>query len=494
MGFFISSATSPYAEIILYIEIVVAILLAIHILLKKQDPQSCMGWLLAVAVSPLIAGVFYIAFGMNPFEIYSARRRRSKSVTSRLTSKLESQTAIREINTEKITEHGFENFERTMHWISQFNAKPSSTGNELSLLINSNVVYQKMREDIEQAKHFILVQFYQIQADEVGLGFLDLLVEKSRQGVAVYVIYDALGSISLKVAMVKRYRELGLNIVRFLEIHPIKRRFQVNWRNHRKLVVVDGRVAFVGGFNMGKLYLQGPDLDRPTWVDLLFRVRGPILSDLIQQFVEDWHFATGNLIESLSIPQGDQVEAIDSKSLLNLVQSGPSEPALPFYSTLLHVLFEAKKRVWIMTPYFVPDRTLLNALRLAVGRGVHVRVIIPKHSNHQFTDLCSSSYFAEIQSYGIEILRYKYGVCHGKIAMGDDDLILAGSSNMDYRSFFLNFETDMLIRDKKLADEVHKFFELMETMCERLRPSDVSKVPVGVLLVRRMMRLLAPLM
>lgn len=493
MGFFVAEVSGNTSEFVLTIQIVVGIFVAAHVLIKKQDPYACMGWLLAVALFPLITAVFYMGVGVNPFERYAQRRRQSRILAGLKRERL-APTDLARINDETMAQYGYADFDRTFAWASSIHGLPVQSGNAVKLYVNSNAVYEAMNQDILTAKSFILVQFYQIQADSVGFAFLDLLAQKAQEGVKVYVLFDALGSFSLKNDAIELYRRKGVQMRRFLEIHPIKRRFQINWRNHRKLVVIDGISAYVGGFNMGSLYLQGADLERPRWVDLIFRVNGPVLTDVMSQFFEDWHFTTGKVLHDVLSSLKNEPVKQESSTLLVPVLSGPSETTAPFYSTLQHILFEAKKRVWIMTPYFVPDKALLHAMRLAVARGVHVRIIVPLKSNHHFTDLCSSSYFAELNAYGIDLLRYRYGVCHGKVILADDDLVFAGSSNMDYRSFFLNFETDLLLRDRELGKKIEEFMESIAIKSLELRRRNITGMRVGRLLIRRIMRLLAPLM
>lgn len=493
MGFLGADVSGAYGEFMLTIQVVTEVLLAVHILIRKQDPYVCMGWLLAVALFPLMTAVFYLGVGVNPFERYAMRRQQSRILAGLKRTRL-SHTELIKANNKVMAEYGYSHFEQTLGWATSIAGHPIQSGNAIELLINSTAVYAAMNKEIESAKSFILVQFYQIQADAVGMAFLDLLAQKASEGVQVYVLFDALGSFTLKTDIIEAYRRKGVQMRRFLEIHPIKRRFQINWRNHRKLVVIDGAVSFIGGFNMGELYLQGPELDRPRWVDIIFRVKGPALVDFVSQFLEDWHFTTGKVLDSVVDSLKKEIPKEESKTLLVPVPSGPSETTAPFYSTLLHLLFEAKRRVWIMTPYFVPDKALLHAMRLAVARGVHVRVIVPLKSNHQFTDLCASSYFAELNAFGIDLLRYQFGVCHGKVVLADDDLIFAGSSNMDYRSFFLNFETDLLLRDRELGKSIENFMELIALKSVSLRRRDITGIRVGRLLIRRIMRLIAPLM
>jgi cardiolipin synthase len=486
---------SDLSELTQVVTLVMSAILAAHILVKKQEPVVCLSWLLGVALFPLVTAIFYVSFGVNPFEKYAARKRASKHMSS-LKLARRSREDIALTNRQLMTGMGYFGFDRTAMWASMLRGQTLQSGNDCRLHVNSTNAFRAIREAIEQAKDYILIQFYQIQVDSVGTEFLNLMAAKSEAGVRVHVLFDALGSYGLDNRLIDSYRKRGLKMYRFLEVHPIKRRFQINWRNHRKLVICDGAVAFTGGFNVGKLYLEGDDPERPKWFDLIIQVNGPVIGNLTALFAEDWHFTTGRSLPE-DIIEGRNENAgnpSDSKNLLQVVASGPSENNAPFYSTLINILHEARERVWIMTPYFVPDKELLHAMRMAVVRGVNVKIIVPKHSNHPITDTCAHSYFSEFHTYGIELLRYVPGVCHGKLIMADNDVVLAGSSNLDYRSFFLNFETDLFIRDRGLAEEIARILSGVAKHCVPLLPSDVTNRRLGRLLFRRIMRLFAPLM
>ena len=489
------SFQSDLSELSQVVTLILSAVLAAHILVKKQEPVVCLSWILGVALFPLLTAIFYVSFGVNPFEQYAARKRASKHLAS-LKLARKSRDEIAATNRQLMTQMGYLGFDRTAMWASMLHGQHLQSGNDCRLHVNSTNAFRAIRGAIEQAKDYILIQFYQIQVDSVGIQFLDLLAAKAQTGVRVHVLFDALGSYGIDKRLIDDYRKKGLKMHRFLDVHPIKRRFQINWRNHRKLVICDGQVAFTGGFNIGKLYLEGDDPERPKWFDLIFQVNGPVIGNLTALFAEDWHFTTGRSLPA-DIIEGRHDSAkspSDSKNLLLVVASGPSENNAPFYSTLINLFHEARARVWIMTPYFVPDKELLHAMRMAVVRGVNVKIIVPRHSNHPITDTCAHSYFSELHTYGIELLRYVPGVCHGKLIMADDDVVLAGSSNLDYRSFFLNFETDLFIRDRALTDEIAGILTGVAKHCVPLLPSDVTNRRLGRLLFRRIMRLFAPLM
>jgi len=476
-------------------KLVLTLLLAAHILMKKQDPVVCLSWLLGVALFPAAAAICYLGFGLNPFQKYAARKRASKHLAGLKRSPKDGPT-IASDNYSLLSKYGYQGFERTAMWVSMLQGQCLMEGNVIEPLVNSTKAYDAMFKAISEAKEYLIFQFYQIQVDEIGLSFLEQLARKAEEGVKVYVLFDALGSHRIKNTLIDSYRKRGVKMHRFLEVHPIKRRFQINWRNHRKLVVSDGKLAITGGFNVGQMYLEGPDPKRAKWFDLAFSVRGPVIADFLALFAEDWHFTTGKPLPSEILNHRHQLLSShpDTQSVAQVIASGPSENNAPFYSTIISALHEARRRIWIMTPYFVPDKQLLHAMRLAVVRGVEVKIIVPRHSNHPITDTCAHSYFSEIHQYGIKLLRYPYGVCHGKMVLADDDLVLIGSSNMDYRSFFLNFETDLFVRDRLLAGEISNIMESIAVDCAVLAPRDVSNLRIGRLLFRRIMRLFAPLM
>ncbi len=476
-------------------KLILSVMLAAHILVKKQDPVVCLSWLLGVALFPEFAAICYLGFGLNPFEKYAARKRASKHLSG-LKRPQKNADVIGPENLSVMSKSGYQGFERTAMWVSMLQGQALQEGNSILPLVNSTKAYEAMAQAIDGAREFIIFQFYQIQADEIGISFLEKLAAKAEQGVKVFVLFDGLGSHRIKNSMIEAYRRRGLKMYRFLDIHPIKRRFQINWRNHRKLIIADGQLAITGGFNVGSMYLEGPDPARPKWFDIAFQVSGPVISDFLSLFAEDWHFTTGKSLpaEVLGAKYINGNDSTGSGSLTQIVASGPSENNAPFYSTLVSILHESRQRVWIMTPYFVPDKQLLHAMRLAVVRGVDVQIIVPRHSNHPITDTCAHSYFSEIHQYGIKLLRYPHGVCHGKMILADQDLVLVGSSNMDYRSFFLNFETDLFIRDKQLASQVTTIMDSVARDCSELSKSDVSNLRIGRLLFRRIMRLFAPLM
>ena len=491
MHFFSSQELSVLSQVYFGFNYFIFFILATHILFNKSDPTSCLGWLFAAAFSPPVALLAYIAFGLNPFEHYKKRRSRSNAIASKAIKS--SPFEISEITKTQLQLFKNQDFFNTLTWAAQAQAQPLLLGESVEMIVNSNAAYSAYEKAIREAKEFILIEFYQIQNDRIGVYFLDLLAEKAEAGVRVYVLFDPIGSYGLHEDKLMAYRQKGVHIFSFLSIRPFRRRFQINWRNHRKIVVCDGQIGFIGGFNIGELYLTGKDLENPHWVDVNFVTQGQLVDRMTQIFSEDWHFATGQTLRNLQRKE-PAIFSPAEKTLTTIIASGPSERFPGFHAALLSAIYESKKRIWFATPYFVPDKSLLEALALACRRGVDVRIFIPKKSNHRFADFCSQSFFKDLFKSGIKIYRFKRGMCHAKLMLADDDLVLAGSSNLDNRSFFLNFEVDLITKNGNLSAELEKFFEDAFLKAVLLTKKEIRIINPIKILVLRISRICAPLL
>lgn len=489
MGFFGGPDHSVVSQLYFAVQLVVFCILAVHILFKKQDPVACLGWLLGAALFPILTSAAYVAFGINPFDGY--RRRKQKSASILNAQKQLSSSEIRIVTQSQYESLNIRGFENTTEWLTQSTGQHLVMGDHIQMIINSDAAYKEYERAIAAATEYILVAFYQIQPDKVGMHFLDLLAEKAAQGLRVYALFDSLGSYGLTEDKLNQYREKGLKIHSFLPIRSSRRRLQVNWRNHRKIVVCDGKEAFIGGFNIGTMYLVGKDSKNPSWLDVNFLIRGAMIENLLTIFKEDWHFATNEMIRNLMVRAS--VNAA-SESLSTVIASGPSSEIPPFYSTLLSIFYEAKKRVWIATPYFVPDKALVQAMVHAAKRGIDIKLMVPMKSNHRFTDFCGKSFFSDLHRAGVKIYRFRSGVCHAKILIADDDLVMTGSSNLDYRSFFLNFEVDLFVRSRELMHQIVTFFEEARSKSSLLTKKEAHTRNPVKLFVMRIARLAAPLL
>lgn len=504
-----------FPEWLRLVEVGITLVAALSILNRKRDPVACLGWLLAVALFPLVGTTLYIIGGVSPYEALARRRRMSLRLV-RSEDLPEERAFGRTSALEELAASDCSGFENTTAWTGWAAGHGFFPGTKIEFLENSGSVYAAFEEAITRAERYILVQFYQIVPDAVGRHFYALLAEKARQGVAVHVLYDAMGSYRISKQHLRLARAAGIHINSFMGFHPLKRRLQINWRNHRKLLVADGEVAFVGGLNLGEMYLEGHDADNPTWRDVHFRLRGKIARHLERTFREDWHFATGEALDleksggpaaKVAANQGPVRDMTTPRRLAEgepaggefsalclALPSGPADSRTAFHTTLLGIFYEARRRIWLSTAYFVPDKTLLQALRQAVARGVEVRLVIPARSNHPITDFCTTSYYQELFETGLVIHHFQPGMLHAKVLLADDDLVLTGSSNQDYRSHFLNFELDLFLRDHALAGRIERYFTELIGKSSVLTRDSLDRDYGRWTLLRRIMRLFSPLM
>jgi cardiolipin synthase len=269
-------------------------------------------------------------------------------------------------------------------------------------------------------------------------------------------------------------------------------RFQLNFRNHRKSVIVDGKIAFVGGHNVGDEYM-GKDPILTPWRDTHMKISGPVVTCLQVPFIEDWHWATGKSIEGLRWDLEEAAEDVAGDAMAVGIPSGPADP-METCSLFFHAcISSATKRVWLATPYFVPDEALVLSLQLAAARGVEVKILIPETTDSQLIRMSSFSYLEEMEKAGIEIWRYQKGFLHQKVILVDDSFVSIGSANMDNRSLRLNFELMVGVEDEAFAGEVSKMLENDFSNSQRATPDDLKSKSLPFRLGVRIARLLAPI-
>jgi cardiolipin synthase len=303
-------------------------------------------------------------------------------------------------------------------------------------------------------------------------------------------LYDGIGSLFLGKRYVAELRGAGVKVQAFLDYEGRANRYQLNFRNHRKLVVVDGKVAFIGGHNVGDEYVNEHPEHTP-WRDLALRMRGPIVKFVQVPFVEDWHWATCELLEDLewSVTAEARTAGVDAVC----IPSGPGDAVETCSMMFLTAINDARERLWIASPYFVPDEQIVTALQMAALRGVDVRVLIPEESDNTLVHLSSYSYLAEMEAVGVAIMRYHDGFLHRKALLVDDDLVAIGSANLDNRSFRLNFEVTVFVRDQALNANLARVFETDFVSSRRARLTDLTERSFPFRLAVRVARLMAPL-
>ncbi|MDE2154812.1 MAG: cardiolipin synthase [Xanthomonadaceae bacterium] len=406
---------------------IVGVFTAMHAVVHTRTPQGAIAWALGLVLLPYLTLVPYLYLGTSRFRgKWSAHRARVPQPAP--LSDIPHPVCVRYAAIAAMLGHDFRG------------------GHRLQLLIDGVAAFEAMFSAMTAARQSLLVQFFVIHDDRLGRRLQQLLLERAAAGVAVCVLFDSVGSHALPRHYVDTLRAGGVAVHPFAT-HRWRNRFQLNFRNHRKIVVVDGVCGFIGGLNVGDEYL-GLKPPLAPWRDTQLKMQGPVVADLRQLFSDDWQWITGTPLPSLA------PAPCDGDANVLLVASGPAdrqETGSLFFTAAINA---ARERLWLSTPYFVPDRAVLDALQLAVLRGVDVRVLIPARPDHRTVFLASTLHAHHALRAGIRVFRYQPGFLHQKALLIDHDSAAIGSMNLDSRSFRLNFEVSALIVDRAFAAEV----------------------------------------
>lgn len=412
-----------------------AILFSVRAAQTARTPQGAVGWVVFLLSAPMLGVPLYLFLGHHRFHGYRIARRESERVVEGIKSfadysKPDPETML--MNPRP--------FEALAHL-------PVSRGNGAELLIDGEVTFKSIFHAIDAAKKYVLIQFYIIRDDELGMELQDKLVAAAKRGVHVRFMTDAVGSYGLPTEYLDTLREGGVDVADPREQRGPNFRFQLNYRNHRKTVVIDGETGFIGGHNVGVEYL-GQDEKFGAWRDTHIKMTGHIVRQLQLIFTEDWHWAHDEDLIDLVDWTGSESEQ-DMNALL--VATGPGDDTETGAMLFFAAIAEARERVWIASPYFVPDIDIMTALQHAALRGVDVRILVPDTIDHRLPWLAAFAYFDEIRNCGVRVFRYTAGFMHQKVFVVDDTLAAVGTTNLDNRSFRLNFEAMALFFDERAA-------------------------------------------
>ncbi len=401
---------------------------AAHAVMNVRSSRGAIAWAISLITFPWLAIPLYWIFGRSKFQGYSEAIRQVYQ---------QHEDAIHRAYDE-ILEFKVELPDRLAtieKLVSSISDLTFTNNNAIELLIDGEQTFSQMLEAIAIAEDYILLQSYIIHDDEIGNRFKDALIAKAKEGVRIYVLYDAIGSHDLNRSYIESLRQNGIAVNRFRSAKGKGNRFQLNFRNHRKILVVDGHTGFIGGLNIGDEYL-GKDPNFGHWRDTHLKTKGTIVKSLQGTFLKDWYWVTREYLEvSWSITEVDH----DNQTAFVLA-TGPADRLETCTMFFLNLIDQSKDRLWIASPYFVPDDATLSALKLAALRGVDVRIILPDSPDHLLVYLCSFSYYVELQKVGIKVYRYCSGFMHQKIILCDRTIAGVGTTNLDNRSFYLNFE------------------------------------------------------
>ncbi len=432
------------ASIFVVVLYLAAVISAVQAAKTARTPQGAVGWVVFLLTIPWLAVPSYLFLGHHRFRGYRISRRESQ----RVMQGLKSFAAQRAPQAHTLTMNV-----RPFEAISNL---PVTCGNNMDLLIDGDATFRSIFEAIDAAQNYILVQFYIVRDDDLGLDLQDKLIAAAARGVHVRFLTDAVGSYSLPRTYYEDLQDAGIDVVIPSEQRGPKFRFQLNYRNHRKTVIIDGNVGFIGGHNVGIEYL-GQDPQMGHWRDTHVRLTGPIVLQLQLIFAEDWHWANDEeLLDQLNWQT--TIDAADKNALL--VATGPGDQTETGSMLFFSAIAAAQERIWIASPYFVPDIDVMAALKNAAFRGVDVRLLVPDKIDHKTPWLAAYAYFDEICETGVRVFRYTDdGFMHQKVFLVDNALAAVGTTNLDNRSFRLNFEAMALFFDADAATQIQEMLE-----------------------------------
>lgn len=449
-------------------------------LLYTRTAQGATAWVIALVLQPFVAVPCYAVFGRRKFVGYHQARREGEGRLSGMTQEL----AAALVDHESGPDAADSRLATLEHLAKlQFTAK-----NQLDLLVDGTETFQSIFEGIAAAEEYVLVQFFIVRADRIGREFSELLQKRARDGLRVIFLYDEIGSHAIDASYFDDLRNAGVEVSPFHSTKGRTNRFQINFRNHRKVVITDGLAAWIGGHNIGDEYL-GRDASVGPWRDTHLRITGPAVLGVQLGFLEDWHWATKKIPKLRWRPSA----APHGSSHALALPSGPADAQETVELFFLHMIGSARKRVWIASPYFVPDRTVVQALKLAALRGVDVRILLPSKPDHILVYLSSFSYLEELGHPGVRVYRYLPGFLHQKVILVDDDLAAVGTANLDNRSFRLNFELTLVASDPAFNGRVEAMLEYDFARSKEIAVDDIANRSLLFFTAVRLARLAAPI-
>jgi len=455
---------------------------AIDAIMKARTPQGATAWVFALVAFPLAAVPLYWTVGRFTFGDYlDALADFDDGVERRLCEALAGPPFA--------AGPGEGRDAGETRAFGRLGTQPFARGTSARLLVDGEATFAALFAAIDGAERYVLAQFYIVRDDRVGREFQACLLRAAARGVRVRLLYDAVGSLGLPGRYLRELRAGGVSVCSFTGPRNWLKKLRLNFRNHRKIVVVDGREAFVGGLNVGDEYL-GRDPKMGPWRDTHLAVEGPCVQGLQLSFARDWYYAQRESLAGLE--WAPRPAAADQTALV--LSSGPSDAVETCGLLYAHAIESAERRLWIATPYFVPDGRILGALELAALRGVDVRVLVPRKSDSVLFRFAPYAYLDEITRAGVRVFLYEDGFMHQKVSLVDRDFATVGTANFDNRSFLLNFETTVVVRDGPFCDGVARMLEADFARATPLTREALAAAPFGFRLAAGVTRLLAPVL
>lgn len=477
---------------IAYVLVVIAV--CIKIIYDTQNSAKALAYMLLVIFVPVAGILLYFLVGTN----YRVRKIYSKKIISN--------DRLSRLISEMILEGSRENIERGSEAVAQYRRlawyltkdglSPLTRYNSVKLLVNGENKFPEVVKAIAGARHHIHIEYYIIEDDPVSRAIEAALAAKLREGIKVRIIYDDFGSWAARKTLIRRLAAAGAEVHPFYRLRAGTIASRLNYRNHRKIIVIDGKTGFTGGINISQRYDNQAEGNRETyWRDTHLRVDGPGVFYLQYLFLADWNFCSGVPVapDGRMFPMHEDAAGGEDK-FVQIAASGPDSDNPAILYSLLGAIHQAQEEVLITTPYLIPDESLLDALIMTSLGGVTVKLLVPGKGDSALVNAAAASFFRELLDAGVEIYRYRRGFVHAKTLVADGKVAMIGTANLDYRSFDLNFEVNAIVYDTGLAGELRRqFYEDLE-WSDPVDAAEWNRRPMHRRFAERVARLLSPLL
>ncbi len=459
------------------------------IFLERRDIGATWAWVLILYFVPLIGFLIYLFFGrlLKKTNFYHVEQTEQQEQSRRVTLQL---TELDKFETQQ-RHPAIVRYDQLIRMNLVSNDALLSFKNEVVILSDGEQKFNRMMTDIVNAEHEINIQYYIIQKDSLGQALIAALTHKAKQGIKVRLLYDAVGSRDLKRSDFKELMKYNGEVFAFFPTTIGLINFRLNNRNHRKSCIVDGKIGYIGGFNVGTEYL-GIDEKFGYWRDTHFRLEGEVVHDQLDRFILDWNQASDSYTAKNAFYYG--AHSIEQELPMQIVTSGPDSKTEHLKNLLIKMISSAKESIYIQSPYFIPDTSYMDACKMALLAGVEIRIMIPNKPDHPFVYWATTAAAGELIDYGAKIYTYEPGFLHAKTIVVDQEIASVGTTNIDARSFRLNFEMNSIVYDQHVAEELARLFEADCLVCEQLTAEKYAKRSRLIKFKESISRLLSPIL
>ena len=485
-----NGAVTIFEFVMDHLLIINVLLSLIIVFFERRSPQAVWTWLLLLYFIPIVGFILYLVIGQD---FHKSRMFKAKEIEGELKYAVRKQEETIYRRQLRLANPELNRFRDLILYNLEAGQAVLTDNNDIRIYTDGKEKFHALIEEMKQAKKYIHLQYYIIRSDELWQQIEPVLIAKAHEGVEVRVLFDSMGCRTMHNRDWERLEQEGVQVAEFFPAFLGQLQLRMNYRNHRKIVVIDGRIGFVGGFNVGREYL-GLDSKFGYWRDTHLCIEGAAVTSLAVRFVLDWNYAAKEnlfLRDSLfELPQYVR----GGHDPVQIISSGPDSQTKTIHDNYLHLIHSAKDHVYIQTPYFIPDDSILDALKIASRAGVDVRIMIPCKPDHPFVYWATYSYIGDMVATGAKCYVYNNGFLHAKTLSVDGMVACVGTANMDIRSFGLNFEVNATIYSERTVQKLERAFENDMNQCTYITRKIYEERSLVIRIKEQFSRLLSPLL